>query len=963
MKVKNLSRRTFMKLSAATTAAVGLSACATTALADVESVDESASDVKRIRTCCRGCGKMECGVWVTVENGRAVKVEGDTSCFTSGGNCCTKSQSSIQAAYHPDRVLYPMKRTNPKDADDPGWERITWDEAYSTMAEKYTEIMDKFGGPSIMMMSGTSRCWCMASYGAFRSLFQSPNSVHPYQVCKGPRHFATLMQSAYAFSWQATVDQPAVMVRWGGSTEMSNYDDSCRQTVDMAMYADKFITVDPRLTNLGKESAIWQALYPQTDGALALSWMNVIIEKGLYDVPFVKKWTDAPFLVVEDMEPTPGPMGAKFQAGFFQTMTRLLKESDLVEGGSSSKMMCWDTIGDRLTYFDTETMLWEGETWSAEAVMARGKEAQQKHLFPGVAQGWVPDQTGFTEEDGFEVPIDPALEGTFEVTLADGSVHSVRSVWEHLRDRCAEFAPEKASVITHIPADQIEEAATTYATRLYPETGYGNGGIGYMLAIEHGCNAIQNSRALDALVGITGNWDTPAGNRGGTTNFLSPRQVNFAGNVNMGGAPDPDEATLEKLAGIDEFPVLHWWQYWADANACYEQMQTGDPYPIVAGIAQSGDFMNMGNSLYNWESFKGLDFFVTVDFWHTPLSDRSDLLLPCAHWIEANATRPSQGSSGGFGFNVQCVERPGEVEYDLNFNINLYKAMGVPFSDNSDNPWPTEEEYCDWYVQASGKTWKELTDDFQANGWIDCKTMDPSYGGTWGFYRRYELGMLRPDMKPGMQTPTGKMELWSTVMETFMPEATEDILPSYAEAPLSRTAAPELEEEYPLICNTGRRIPVYFHSEHRQLPWCREQWPVPRMEINPVDAEKYGIEHGDWVWIENENGKIRQVADIYAGIEPGVINCEHQWWYPELNQSGHGFELSGVNCLVSRDLRDRHCAASYLRAYPVKIYKATSDNSPFNNPIPCGNDGTEIIHDPTDPRLKEWAVLKYEGEE
>ena len=69
--------------------------------------------------------------------------------------------------------------------------------------------------------------------------------------------------------------------------------------------------------------------------------------------------------------------------------------------------------------------------------------------------------------------------------------------------------------------------------------------------------------------------------------------------------------------------MLNWWQYWADANACYEQMQTHDPYPIVAGIAQSGDFMNMANSLYNWESFKGLDFFVCIDFWHTPLSDHS----------------------------------------------------------------------------------------------------------------------------------------------------------------------------------------------------------------------------------------------------------------------------------------------------------------------------------------------------
>ena len=125
---RTLTRRSFAKLSAVTAVAAGITATAPAALAQAETASDS-SNIKRIRTCCRGGGKMECGVWVTVENGRAVKVEGDTSCFTSGGNSCAKSQASLQAAYHPDRVLYPLKRTNPKDADDPGWQRITWDEA------------------------------------------------------------------------------------------------------------------------------------------------------------------------------------------------------------------------------------------------------------------------------------------------------------------------------------------------------------------------------------------------------------------------------------------------------------------------------------------------------------------------------------------------------------------------------------------------------------------------------------------------------------------------------------------------------------------------------------------------------------------------------------------------------------------------------------------------------------------
>lgn len=152
-------------------------------------------------------------------------------------------------------------------------------------------------------------------------------------------------------------------------------------------------------------------------------------------------------------------------------------------------------------------------------------------------------------------------------------------MWEHFKARAAEYTPKVAEKITHVPAADIERAARTYATRLRPETGYGNGGIGYMLAIEHGCNAIQNSRALDALVGITGNWDTPAGNRGGTTSFLTPQMVNFAGNITMGGGTPPDEETLAKLAGADEFPLLNWWQYWLTPTRHTSRFRRATPIP------------------------------------------------------------------------------------------------------------------------------------------------------------------------------------------------------------------------------------------------------------------------------------------------------------------------------------------------------------------------------------------------
>ena len=205
----------------------------------------------------------------------------------------------------------------------------------------------------------------------------------------------------------------------------------------------------------------------------------------------------------------------------------------------------------------------------------------------------------------------------------------------------------------------------------------------------------------------------------------------------------------------------------------------------------------------------------------------------------------------------------------------------------------------------------------------------------------------------GMSTPTGKMEIWSTVMETYEPDVRFN-LPTWEPAPRTELADPSVAKEWPFLMTTGRRIPVYFHSEHRQLPWCRELWPAPRVEINPADAAQLGIEQGDWVWIESPDGKIRQTADLYYGIQPGVINCEHQWWFPELNQADGGFGLSTINCLVHPEHQDPICGASNLRAYNVKVYKATPENCPDGQVVPCGVDGTPIICDASDPRLKEW---------
>lgn len=947
MALPKLTRRTFLKASAvcATAAALSTAAAPSTCLAEADT--GTASEVKRIRSCCRGCGKMECGVWVTVENGRAVKIEGDESAVQSNGNCCAKSQSSLQAAYHPDRLRYPMKRTTPK-GEDPGWVRISWDEALDLCHDNLMQQKEKYGGETFTFITGTSRQWGCCSF-LMKDVLGGLNDMGANEICKGPRIEAGCMTIEKGIHFQAVEDRPLVYVQWGTDQTQSNYDNACRSTVEAANRAEIFISVDPRKSNCGKEADYHLALRPGSDGALLMAWTRIVMERELYDDLLVKRWSNAPFLHVEELEPTGWTGVSGNISREFEVKTRLLKESDLIEGGSVKRFMVWDNIHDRLTYFDAdeEVGMWEGRT--EHDIATTGFEYEMG--------GWVPDPMPFP------VDIDPALWGEFDVTLKDGRTVKATPVWQKYWDECVnEMTVERAAEICDLDPQLIEDACLAWATRIDPRRG--NGGLNVQLAPEQVGRAIQNFRTMYILMFMTDNYDTPGGNRGSTYSPI----VSDGCTIPYMEPPKVIQSNWNKRArivGADKFPMTRWYGAWVDCTSVWDAIHTGEPYPITAGIASTGNFMNQSNATYGWEALKKLEFFMVIDMWEAPQATLADVLLPAQHWLEIPGfPRASQGAHGGYGLTAHCIEPLAEAKFEEDILNGLYKRFGVPFYDPATgDPWDRPiEEWLDSTVMNTGMTWAEYYDKFQRDGWFNTKVECPE---RWGTYRRYQMGYLRGNSMgpvtgmPGMGTPTMKAEVWSTILESCIDR---EELPYYEESPLSPISTPELFEEYPFNCTTGRRIPVYFHSEHRQLPWCREQWPVPRMEINPEDARDLGLEQGDWAWIESKDGKIRQTVDLCYGVKRGVINLEHTWWYPELNQPGKGFELSACNCLVDRYAQDPLVGSSQLRAYPVKVYKATAENSPFGNPCPCGIDGTPIIADSSDPRLKEWLPV-YEGRE
>ncbi len=1156
----SLTRRNFVKAAAITAAASTLSFAAVPSTAMAEGTDENAGEVKRIRSCCRACGKVECGVWVTVQDEKVIKVEGDESNAHSRGHCCAKSQSSMLALYHPDRLRYVMKRTNPKGEDDPGWVRISLAEGFDEAGAKFKEIVEKYGGEANFSMGGTSRVWAQPPYGTLKSIFPTPNAHLAYEICKGPRHFGGVLTDEKGSPWMEVEQGPLVYVQWGTAAEYSNYDSTNRTVVDCSQRSYKHILVDPRMTPLGKEADIWLPLRVGTDLCLSLGWLKWICDNEAYDDAFVRRWTNAPFLWNPEAD-------GKTYKGYFQEgnggmymTSRILTEADLDrewvsqywepadEEHSYRRFIVWDENNNKPTYWDAEACQWEGEK---HKIPTTGVWVEHPYK-PIIADAWLPDPSKFSDpadptydaywvgEDNAKgaksnpmgLPKNPALfPGGVSVKLKSGKTIEAPTVWEAWTDHLSKYTLDYVSEVTEVPADKIEEAVRAYTTRLNPL--HGNGGIHYQLAPDQTGHAVQNTRALQIIACITGNSDEPAGNRGsskaevdgcaGRANMLvtdfsvtddewethpaykwgvgvgtmelgnTPRDLSIEDQIPLiqnfvqylideksplaerygnhvpthdeawwiaerkGGAYKPTKTwpgkttPFEKNAkqiSAERFPLLRYWNSWADSATIWDSINGIDtPYQIHGGVCMSGDFMNESNLLEAWEALTKLDFWVDFNLWSCPNNGCADIVFPCTHWLETNTGRVSQGAGGIFGAGQRCVQPIGDVTFDPVSVICLYKAMGVVWNNR-------DPEYDEWnnldynnFVQMGGdvtyeeqeyRVLKDATDwwkieefpdgpdfpqyaaKFQEEGWFDCRKWHPE---RWGTYRRWEMGYRRQqagynlyaayDEKCGFTLPTSKVEIWSTIAESYIGDETEtfaavcspdraaydgsipdiDKFPCWFEAKNSRVQAPELYDaslvdsakltsenyinksydgtednlevykemvkQYPdntFICTSGSRQPVYFHSEHRQLPWCRELWPSPRFEINPEDAARLGLEQGDWIWVRTPFGAIREVVDLYYGIKPGTANANHAWWYPEMDHAAHGFELVGINSTMDKYAQCWVCGASQLRGNPVVIYKATPENSPFNNPVPCDPWGNEAITNADDPRLKEWMA-------
>ena len=236
-----------------------------------------------------------CGVLITVENGRAVRIQGDPSHPVTRGFLCAKVAKYLDRVYSPERVLYPMGRTKPKGSgqkDARDFRRISWDEALTEIIARFRKISAEFGSEAILPYSYGGTLGVLNGGSMDRRFFHrlgasqlersicsaageaGLKSVMGVKLGTEPEQFR---QSRYIVAWGANIH--------GNNVHLWPFIEEARRA------GAKLVVIDPYRTRTAKCADWYLPIHPGTDTALALGLMHVIIGEGLYDADYVENYT------------------------------------------------------------------------------------------------------------------------------------------------------------------------------------------------------------------------------------------------------------------------------------------------------------------------------------------------------------------------------------------------------------------------------------------------------------------------------------------------------------------------------------------------------------------------------------------------------------------------------------------------------------------------------------------------
>ena len=250
-----------------------------------------------------------CGVLITVQDGRATRIQGDPEHPVTRGFLCAKVAKYLDRVYSPERVMYPMRRIAPKGpagelspAVQPGshvaahanaiWQRISWDEALDTIASRFRTISREFGSEAILPYSYGGTLGALNGGSMDRRFFHRLGASQLERtICSAAGEAGVI--SVFGVKLGTEPEQfrhSKYIIAWASNIHANNVH-LWPFIVEAQRNGAKLVVIDPYRTRTAECADWYLPINPGTDAALALAMMHVIIGEKLYDDDYVSNYT------------------------------------------------------------------------------------------------------------------------------------------------------------------------------------------------------------------------------------------------------------------------------------------------------------------------------------------------------------------------------------------------------------------------------------------------------------------------------------------------------------------------------------------------------------------------------------------------------------------------------------------------------------------------------------------------
>ncbi|MDY5930796.1 MAG: molybdopterin-dependent oxidoreductase, partial [Candidatus Ornithospirochaeta sp.] len=431
------------------------------------------------------------------------------------------------------------------------------------------------------------------------------------------------------------------------------------------------------------------------------------------------------------------------------------------------------------------------------------------------------------------------------------------------------FTPERVEELSGVPKEKLLQAVDLIASSMplsIPES---------VSPIVHHRNGVQNYRAIMALSAILGCYDRKGGNL--------PRYNTFS---HMGAGYETREhefiherekADFPPAVGALRFPVFKKVAGYGQCLDLGRQILEGTPYPIKALVAFGMNYRMFPEDGKMLEAFKELDFYVDADLFWTESAYYADLVLPACSVLERSEFKAVRG---GKGYWIEPLIDPlGESKSDY----EIIKGIADILCLDDELLRSSYEKCIDYMLSDHGITANDLR-----------KAAKPI---TMPGFKPYTPGSYT---ERGYKTPTGKFELFSTVLEEYG----YDPLPTY------RSSLDDADrKEYPMILFTGSSIPSAYNSRLKHVEALNRIRPEAQADISEEDALAMGIAYNDMIKVSTPLSSIVLKANPSRMIKAGTVSIYHGYKDADVNKligAGHLDPISGfcgfksVRCRIER---------------------------------------------------------------